>query len=94
MNVHMSDFCFFLTQNYDKAPTITLKEGKTSSFRWKVEQFSLYSDTVIASPCFVSPERYRWRGVWENSILYLQLQAAANPVTAKIRLGVVLFTCF
>ena len=93
MNVHMSDFCLCLTQNYDKTPTITRKEGKTS-FRWKVEQISLYADTVIASPCFVSPERYRRRGVWENSILYLQPQAAANPVTAKIRLGVVLFTCF
>ena len=94
MNVHMSDFCFFLTQNYDKVPAITLKGGKTSLFRWKVEQFSLYADTVIASPCFVSPERYRWRGVWENSILYLQLHAAANPVTAKVRLEVLLFTCF
>ena len=47
----MSDlsFGFFLTQSYDKAPAITLKEGKTSLFRWKVEQFSLYADTVIAS---------------------------------------------
>ena len=85
MNVHMSDFCFFLTQNYDKAPTITLKEGKTSSFRWKVEQFSLYTDTVIAMLCLP------WKIPVEG---HLQLQAAAKPVTAKIRLGVLLFTCF
>ncbi|CAH3029421.1 unnamed protein product, partial [Porites evermanni] len=55
--------------------TITLQEGNTISFRWEVDKFNLYTNSTIASPCFVSPERHR----------YLQLQSAVHPATAKIR---------
>ena len=73
-------------------PSIALKEGSTTSFRWVVGNFSHYVNSTIASPSFVSVERHRWRGIWKNSSLYLQLQSAVHPVTAKIRYRALIYS--
>ena len=62
-------FPILFKQSYATTPAITLQEGNTISFRWEVNKFNLYANSTIASPCFVSPERHRWRGIWENSAL-------------------------
>ena len=41
--------------------------------------------SVLASPSFVTADRLRWRGIWKDSSLFLHLQSAVNPVTARIR---------
>lgn len=78
-----SIFFIFFEQSYDMTPFIALKEGNFSQY--VVGNFSQYVNSTIASPSFVSVERHRWRGIWKNSSLYLQLQSAVHPVTAKIR---------
>ncbi|XP_068742945.1 uncharacterized protein [Montipora capricornis] len=72
-------------KSFDKTPVIRLQEGSTSAFKWEVGQFRNYVNSTIASTCFVSAERHRWRGICENSALYIQLQSSVHPVTAKIR---------
>ena len=63
---------------------IELREETTLSFRWEVEQFSSYMDIVVASQCFLSTDRQRWRGVWKKA-LFLQLVSAVNPQVVEIR---------
>ena len=76
----------FLILEYDNIPPISLREISTESFQWEVQNFSDYRDgCLLASPSFVTADRLRWRGIWKDSSLFLQLQSAVNPVTARIR---------
>ncbi|XP_015760512.1 PREDICTED: uncharacterized protein LOC107339729 [Acropora digitifera] len=73
-------------KEYNNIPPISLREISTESFQWEVQNFSDYRDgRLLASPSFTTADRLRWRGIWKNSSLFLQLQSAVNPVTATIR---------
>ncbi|XP_044163973.1 TNF receptor-associated factor 5-like isoform X1 [Acropora muricata] len=73
-------------KEYNNIPPISLREISTESFQWEVQNFCDYRDgRSLASPSFVTADRLRWRGIWKDSSLFLQLQSAVNPVTARIR---------
>ncbi|XP_068739475.1 TNF receptor-associated factor 5-like isoform X2 [Montipora capricornis] len=66
------------------------KEKHSASFRWTIEKFLEFhalhrtKQEPLTSQAFIKTG-HRWRGVIDNNSVFLQLRAAANPVTAHIR---------
>jgi len=66
------------------------KEKRTASFLWTIEKFLEFlslqrtKKEPLTSQTFAKTG-HRWRGVIDDNSVFLQLRAAANPVTAHIR---------
>lgn len=66
------------------------KEKRTASFLWTIEKFVEFPSLQrnkkepLTSQTFAKTG-HRWRGVIDNNSVFLQLRAAANPVTAHLR---------